>query len=144
MSPTIYTWQSENPRDNGEDRLAGLLIRFGINALALFLASLWVRGVEVEGWESLLIAAAIFGAVNALIRPVALALSCPLLVLTLGLFTLIVNAAMLALTAWVSGHLNLEFEVDGFRAAFLGALLISAVSVVLSATVGRRLRRALR
>jgi putative membrane protein len=144
LSPTIYVWQSQNPRGNDEDRLAGLLIRFGINALALFLASQWVRGVEVEGWESLLIAAAIFGVVNALIRPVALALSCPLLVLTLGLFTLIVNTAMLALTAWVSGHLNLEFEVDGFRAAFLGALLISAVSVVLSATVGRRLRRALK
>jgi putative membrane protein len=144
LSPTIYAWQSENPRGKGEDRLAGLLIRLGINAFALFLASQWVRGVEVEGWESLLIAAAIFGVVNALIRPVALVLSCPLLVLTLGLFTLIVNTAMLALTAWVSGHLSLEFEVHGFRAAFLGALLISAVSVVLSATVGRQLRRALR
>jgi len=144
VSPTVYVWQSGNSRNNSEARLAGLLVRFGINAFALFLASQWVRGVEVEGWESLLIAAAIFGVVNALIRPVVLVLSCPFLVLTLGLFTLIVNTAMLALTAWVAGHLNLEFEVHGFRAAFLGALLISAVSVVLSATVGRRLRRALR
>jgi putative membrane protein len=144
LSRPIHIWRSENPRGSGEDRLAGLLIRFGINALALFLASQWVRGVEVEGWESLLIAAAIFGVVNAVIRPAVLVLSCPFLVLTLGLFTLIVNTAMLALTAWVSGHLSLEFDVEGFRAAFLGALLISAVSVVLSATVGRRLRRALR
>lgn len=144
MSRTIHIWQSGNLDGKGEDRLAGLLVRFGINAFALFLASQWVRGVEVEGWESLLIAAAIFGVVNALIRPVVMVLSCPFLVITLGLFTLIVNAAMLALTAWVSGRLNLEFDVDGFRAAFLGALLISAVSVVLSATVGRRLRQALR
>jgi len=140
----VYVWRWQEPGNPGEDRLVGLLVRFGINAAALLLAAEWVQGVEIGGWQSLLIAAALFGIINALIRPVVLALSCPLLVLTLGLFTLLVNTAMLALTAWVSSHLNLEFEVDGFRAAFLGALLISAVSVVLSATVGRKVREVLR
>jgi putative membrane protein len=140
----VYVWRWEERGNARESWLVGLLVRFGINAAALFLAAEWVRGIEIGGWQSLLIAAAVFGIINALIRPVVLALSCPLLVLTLGLFTLVVNTAMLALTAWVSGRLDLEFEVDGFRAAFLGALLISAVSVVLSATVGRKVREALR
>ncbi len=120
-----------------------MLIRFGINAVALWLAASWVRGIDIEGWESLLATAAIFGAVNAVVRPVAQLLGCPLTCLTLGLFALVINAAMLGLTAWIAGQFNLEVDIDGFTAAFLGALLISFVSTLLSAFVGRPLKRLL-
>ncbi len=127
-----------------ESRLLSLAIRLGINAGALWLAAAWVRGIDIEGWPSLLGAAAIFGVVNALIKPVAQVLGCPLTCLTLGLFALVINAAMLALTAWIAGLFDLDVRVDGFWAAFLGALLVSFVSTMLSAFVGRPVRRFLR
>ncbi len=132
---------STGPR---ESRLLSLAIRLGINAAALWLASEWVTGFEIDGWQSLLATAAIFGVVNALITPVAQFLGCPLSCLTVGLFALVINAAMLALTAWVAGSLGLEVAIDGFWAAFFGALLVSFVSWLLSAFVGRPLRQALR
>ncbi len=101
--------------------------------MAGFLAAEWiVRGVEIEGWESLLPAAAIFVVARALLRPLLVFLTCPLQLLTLGLFIFVVNALVLAFTAWFSGQLGVEFDVDGFIAAFLGALVVSAVSFVLS------------
>ncbi len=127
-----------------ESRLLSLVIRLGINAAALWLAAEWVRGFEIEGWQSLVATATIFGVVNALIKPVAHLLGCPLTCLTLGLFVLVVNAAMLALTVWIAGWFDLDVEIDGFWAALFGALLVSFVSAVLSAFVGRPLKRALR
>ena len=129
--------------ESREPRLLSLAIRLGINAAALWLAAEWVRGFEIEGWPSLLAVAAIFGAVNALIKPVVQLLGCPLSCLTLGLFALLINVAMLALTAWIAGRLDLKMEIDGFWAAFFGALLVSFTSAVLS-FLGQPLRRALR
>lgn len=117
------------PEDFG---VLGLAVRFVIIVGALWLAQLLVRGFDIEGWGALLVGAAIFGGVNAIIRPVVALVSCPLTCLTLGLFTLVINAAMLGLTAWIAGALDLEFEVDGFIAAFLGALIVAVVSTVLS------------
>ena len=127
-----------------ESRLLSLVIRLGINAAALWLAAEWVRGFEIEGWQSLVATATIFGVVNAMIKPVAHLLGCPLSCLTLGLFVLLINAAMLALTVWIAGWFDLDVEIDGFWAALFGALLVSFVSAVLSAFVGRPLKRALR
>ncbi|MCH8900942.1 MAG: phage holin family protein [Chloroflexi bacterium] len=127
-----------------ESRLLSLVIRLGINAAALWLAAEWVRGFEIEGWQSLVATATIFGVVNAMIKPVAHLLGCPLTCLTLGLFVLLINAAMLALTVWIAGWFDLDVEIDGFWAALFGALLVSFVSAVLSAFVGRPLKRALR
>jgi len=127
-----------------DDWLVGLAVRFGVNAAALWLASEWVRGFEIDGWESLLAMAAIFGVVNALINPVAQLLGCPITCLTLGLFVLVINAAMLALAVWIGDQFDLEVDLDGFIAAFLAALLISFVSAVLNAVVGRPVRRLLR
>ena len=127
-----------------ESRLLSLVIRLGINAAALWLAAEWVRGFEIEGWQSLVATATIFGVVNAMIKPVAHLLGCPLTCLTLGLFVLLINAAMLALTVWIAGWFDLDVEIDGFRAALFGALLVSFVSAVLSAFVGRPLKRVLR
>ena len=77
---------------------------------------------------TLIIVALIFGLVNFLVKPVVKLLSLPLLILTLGLFTLIVNALMLLLTSWLADKLDLSFHVDGFWTAVLGGLIISIVS----------------
>jgi putative membrane protein len=127
-----------------ESRLQSFAIRIGINAAALWLASEWVRGFDIEGWQSLLATAAIFAVVNALIRPVAQLAGCPFTCLTLGLFVLVINAAMLALAVWIAGRFDLDVRIDGAIAALLAALLISAVSSVLSFFVGRPIRRLLR
>ncbi len=140
----MVVWRIGGSTESRESRLLSLAIRLGINAAALWLASEWVTGFEIDGWQSLLATAAIFGVVNALITPVAQFLGCPLSCLTVGLFALVINAAMLALTAWVAGSLGLDVAIDGFWAAFLGALLVSFVSWLLSAFVGRPLRQALR
>lgn len=115
-----------------ETGLLGLAVRFVINVAALWVAQFLVRGFDIEGWAALLVGAAIFGGVNAVIKPVVALLSCPITCLTLGLFTLVINAAMLGLTAWLAGLFDLEFEVDGFIAAVLGALIVALVSTVLS------------
>jgi putative membrane protein len=75
--------------------------------------------------------------VNAVVRPVLTMLSCPLIVVTLGLFLLVINAAMLGITSWLSTRLDLGFHVDGFVAALLGGLVIGVVSTLLTLFVGR-------
>lgn len=109
-----------------------LLVRILINALALWLAAILVPGIHAGSFWSILAIALVFGFVNALIRPVLKLLSCPVILLTLGLFTLVINALMLMLTAWLGSGLGIDFKVDGFLAAFVGALLISIVSTLLS------------
>lgn len=113
------------------------LIRLLINAAALWVASAIVPGIGYTGgWANLLLVALVFGALNAVIRPILALLSCPLQILTLGLFTLVLNAGMLALTGVVSRELRLGFTVEGFWPALLGGLVISVVSMLLSAFVG--------
>lgn len=107
-----------------------LIIRLLINAVALWIAVLVVPGLEHTGssW-SLLAVALIFGLVNALVRPIVLFLTCPLILLTLGLFVVVVNALMLSLTIWLSEQFNLGFTSDGFFwSTVLGAVVISLVS----------------
>ncbi len=109
------------------------LIRLLVNAAALWVAIEIVPGVEYRGeWLSLLLVALVFGILNALLGPLLKLLTCPLLVLTLGFFTLIINAFLLWLTSAVSRSFGLGFTVSGFWAAFLGALVVSVVSIVLS------------
>lgn len=115
------------------------LIRFLITAAALWLAVLLVPGITHDGtWLELLGVALVFGLVNALVRPLIKMLTCPLIILTLGVFLLVLNALMLWLTAELSGALGLDFHVDGFWAAFVGALLISVVSAVLNLVFGEK------
>ena len=121
-----------------------IAVRLGINAAALWLAAAWVRGFEIEGWPSLVAAAVIFAVVNAVIKPVAKLMGLPISCLTMGLFALLINAAMLALTAWIAGQFDFNVEIDGFLAALFAALLISVVSTLLSVFVGRPVRWALR
>jgi putative membrane protein len=109
------------------------VLRLLINAAALWAATQIVPGVTHSGsGGTLLLVALVFGLLNALLRPLLALLSCPLLILTLGLFTLVINAVILLLTSALSGSLGIGFHVDGFWAAFLGALVVSIVSIVLS------------
>lgn len=110
-----------------------LLIRWAIVAFAFWVAVMLVPGLEKDGniWTWFLLAA-VFGLVNAFIRPIVMVLSCPLVVLTLGLFVLIINTIMLSLTIWFSSSLGLGITSDGFWSTFFGAIVISVVSGVLS------------
>ena len=117
------------------------LIRLLISAAALWVATEIVPGVHYEGeLIYLLLVALVFGLLNALVRPLLLLLSCPVLILTLGLFTLVINALMLMLTGWFSDRLNLGFHVAGFWPAFWGGLVVSIVSLTLSIFVKSRRR----
>jgi putative membrane protein len=105
------------------------LIRLLGNAVALWAAIQIVPGIGYDGTNtSLVIIALIFGMVNALVRPLIVLLTCPLIILTLGLFLLVVNALMLWLTAAISNAFSLGLYVDGFWATMLGAIVISIVS----------------
>jgi putative membrane protein len=107
-----------------------LILRIVINAVALWVADLVVPGLTVsDNFGALFLVAIVFGLVNAFIKPIVQFLSCPITILTLGLFTLIINTAMLSLTGWLTGG---RLSVDSFWAAFFGAIIISIVSTVLS------------
>src|ERR1700745_4099794 len=109
-----------------------VLLRILINAAALWAAAIFVPGIHAGGLGAILATALVFGIVNALIRPVMTLLTCPVILLTLGLFTLVINALMLMLTGWLGRGLGIDFRRGGLVPAFLGALLISIVSTVLS------------
>lgn len=110
-----------------------LLLRLLINAGALWAATTLVPGISFTGdLGRFLVVALIFGLLNALVRPILLLLSLPLLVLTLGLFTFVLNALILMLLGALSDRLGLGFAVAGFVPAFVGALIVTVVSFVLS------------
>ncbi len=117
------------------------LLRWLINAAALWVAVHLVSGIRFDGhWSTLLVVALVFGVLNAVVRPILKLLTLPLLILTLGLFTFVINALMLLLTSWVSGSLELGFHVGGFGSAFWGALVVSVVSLILSLFVAEQER----
>jgi putative membrane protein len=110
-----------------------IIVRLVVNAVALWVATQLVPGISYTGdGVSLLGVALVFGVLNVLLKPVLLILTLPFLILTLGLFTLVLNAVMLWLTSAASSSLGLGFHVDGFAAAFLGALVVSVVSFAMS------------
>src|ERR1700694_1032862 len=110
----------------------GFLIRLFVNAAALWVATRLVPGVTSSGaLVPFLGVALVFGIVNAVIRPVAKLLALPLIILTLGLFALIVNGLMLWLTSSLSEALGLGFHASGFGAAVFGSLIVTLVSTIL-------------
>lgn len=119
------------------------VIRLVINAIAIWLAAQWLSGIYIadsgQGTGTdiviLLGIALVFTVVNAFVKPIVKLLSLPLLILTLGLFTLVINALMLLLTAWLSSQTEWGLTIDGFWTAVWGALIISVVNFVLSALV---------
>lgn len=110
------------------------IIRWAINAIAMYAAVSLVSGIHLQSENPLSIIwlALIFGLLNAFLRPLLKLLTCPLIVLTLGLFTLLVNTLLFYLAGLIGTSWGVGFTVDGFVSAFLGALIVSIVSIVLS------------
>jgi putative membrane protein len=110
-----------------------LLMRIVVTAVALWVATRLVTGITFTGsWIGLAGVALVFGVLNSFVRPVLTFLSFPLLIVTLGLFTFVLNAVMLLLTSWLSASLGIGFHVAGFWAAFWGAIVVGIVSFLLS------------
>lgn len=116
-----------------------LILRWAINAVALYVAvgTGWIRGIHLEGserWIAVLGLGLVFTLVNALVRPLLKFLTCPLIVLTLGLFTLIINMGLFWLTGWIGRQFGIGFTFDEpwYWWAFLGSLVVGLVSAVLT------------
>ena len=101
--------------------MVGFLFRAALSMLGLWLATRWVSGISIDDAQTLVLAGVVLGVVNAIVRPIALILTLPLTILTLGLFLLVVNAGMLGLTAW----LLRGFHIADFRAALLASIIVS-------------------
>jgi putative membrane protein len=109
------------------------LARWFATSVALFAAVQLVPGITYEGgWPTLAGMALLFGLVNAVVRPILALLSCPLIMLTMGIFLLVINGAMLLLASRLAAIFGVNFFVEGFGAAFWGALVTSAVSFLLN------------
>lgn len=109
------------------------LVRLLITSAALWFAVVLIPGIHYSGpWYGLIVVAMLFGVVNAIIRPILVFLSCPLVLVTLGLFVFVINAFMLMLTSALAGALGFRFEVNGFIPALLGALVIGFTSAVMN------------
>src|SRR6516164_7174789 len=123
------------------------LIRVLVSAAALAVATWVVSGITLpaaSGWEkvgTLLAVAAIFGLINATLKPLIKVVGCAFYVLTLGLVALVVNALLLWLTSVIAGHLKLPFHVTGFWPAFWGAIIVGLVSWLLNLLIGDDRRR---
>lgn len=121
--------------------MTNFLIRTGVNAVALWVAAILLDGIVLaeddttfaSKFTTIILVALIFGVVNAVVKPIAKVLAFPAIVLTLGLFTFIVNAFLLQLTEWIANPLGLSFVITKFWwDAVLGALIITVVSMVLN------------
>lgn len=125
--------------------MTNFLLRLLINAVGLYAAIVIVPGIELQAslnqqWWALLLLALVFGLLNALLRPLLIALTCPLIILTLGLGTLLINTLLFYLTGWIGLQFGWGFTVDGFLPAFLGALVVSIISIILSMVLKDELR----
>ena len=114
-----------------------LLLRFACNAVALYVAAWAISGVSYgDDWWSLLIAAAVFTLVNMWVKPILTLLSLPFIIVTLGLFLVVINAAMLKLTSWLADKLDIGFHVEGFWPAVGGAIVITVVTWIVDSIFG--------
>ena len=114
--------------------MLGFFIRAAIVALGLWLATTWVKGVTIDGPATLILAGVLLGVVNSVVRPIAIVLTLPMTIVTLGLFLLVINAGMVALVAWILPGMT----VPSFGAAFWTAVVVSLVSIVGSWFIGPR------
>ncbi|WCN81673.1 phage holin family protein [Micromonospora sp. LH3U1] len=125
----------------------GFLIRLVITAVALWITTLIVPGVDVHGRSggntvlTLIVVALIFGVINAVLKPVIRVVGCVFYLLTLGLFALVVNALLFLLTDRIARGLDLPFQVDGFWPAFWGAIVMTVVTWLISVIVPDNLDR---
>jgi putative membrane protein len=111
--------------------MKGLVYRWVINALALFFTALIVPGMAIQGFGAALVAALVMGIVNAFVRPLIFLLSLPLTIITLGLFTLVINGFMLSIVAYSVGG----FYIRNFWTAFFGAIILSIFSSIINSMI---------
>ena len=124
---------------SGAGKAAAFVVRWLITAVAVWVAAELIGGIALEGWGSTLAVALILGLLNAYLKPLMVFGSLPALVLTLGFFLILINTALLALTAWIAGKFeSITFAIDGFWSAFWGAVIISLVSFLLTRFVNPR------
>lgn len=136
----VRLWEETEPSwdRGGVPWIFRVAVRWGITIVGFLVAEVVINGIYDEdkwftdGAEGLLIASAIFVGLRLVLRPVLLFLTCPLQLLTLGLFVLVINAVIVLITEWIGEIFNIGFEVAGFIPAFLGAVVISLVSFVIS------------
>lgn len=128
---------TQKESSNFFQQLRSVILKWLITSLAIFAAIYLVPGIHFTGpgWQ-LGIIAAIFSVVNLLLRPVLMLITCPMIILTLGLFSVAINALMLMLTANVAIYLGIEYSIDSFTTAFIGALVISLTSLILNMLAG--------
>jgi putative membrane protein len=112
--------------------MLGFLMRAALVALGLWLATVWVQGVSIDTPSTLILAGILLGVVNSIVRPIAILLTLPMTILTLGLFLLVINAGMVGLVAWMLPGMR----IAGFVPAFWTAILVSLVSTIGSWFVG--------
>ena len=118
------------------------ILRWAINAVAIFLAIRFVPGIHLQGnLVSIIWLALIFGLVNAFVRPLINLLTCPLIMLTLGLFTLLINTFLFWLTGQIGQLFGMGITMDGFWPAFLGGVVVTIVSVVLTLILKDEMKR---
>ena len=112
--------------------MTGVLLRLAIVSVGLWIASKVISGIQVEDGSTLVIAALLLGIVNAVVRPIAVILTLPISIITLGSFLLVINAGLLGLVAWLLDG----FKVSGFWSALFGSIVISLTSWVASRFIG--------
>lgn len=118
-------------RPSSKERVLCYLIQCLLLTLGIWVAAELVNGIYLVGWQSTLIVAAILGLLNAFVKPTITLISLPLTILTLGLFSIVINSGLLLLTSWIAKHFNdINFYVDDFVAAVFGAVIISIVGIV--------------
>jgi putative membrane protein len=115
--------------------MTGFVLRAVLAAIGLWLATLWVPGVRIDNATTLLLAGLLLGVVNAIVRPIAFVLTLPITIVTLGLFLLVLNAAMVALVAWMLPGFHLY---GGFKAALLTWIIVWITGLVGSALIGHQ------
>lgn len=114
------------------ERAISLAIRWLLLSFAVWVAAELVEGIRYDGWDSIFVVALVLGLLNLYIRPLLSLLTLPLTILTLGFFLLVINAALLGLASWIAGVFSgIEFHVDDFWAALLGAFVISVVGMLI-------------
>ncbi|MCK9519403.1 MAG: phage holin family protein [Dehalococcoidia bacterium] len=129
---SVFVAVGSTRRPTRGEKLVAFFVRWAILAVAVWVAASLIDGIHLDGFGSTLLVALILGLLNALLRPVLFWITLPLTVLSLGLFLLILNTAMLGLTAWIAGKFDdIHLAIDGFWDAFWGALIISLVAWVI-------------
>jgi putative membrane protein len=128
---------SSQPKESSLQTLRRIILQWLITTLAIFAAMYLVPGITVDGpgWQ-LGIIAMIFSLINQLLKPILTLLTCPMVILTLGLFTVVINAVLLLITAYFTDFLGINFAIDSFTTAIFGALVVSFTSLLLNLLSG--------